>query len=61
MNTQRQVKVFVSSTFLGMGDEREVLADFVFPELRKRCAERKIDFVEIELIKQDRHISILQF
>ncbi|MDM8565226.1 tetratricopeptide repeat protein [Candidatus Halobeggiatoa sp. HSG11] len=46
---ERQVKVFVSSTFLGMGDEREVLADFVFPELRKRCAERKIDFMEIDL------------
>ncbi|MEK8017703.1 MAG: DUF4062 domain-containing protein, partial [Candidatus Parabeggiatoa sp.] len=45
---QRQVKLFISSTFLGLYDEREVLAKHVFPEIRRRCQARKVEFVEID-------------
>jgi nephrocystin-3 len=46
---QRVVRVFVSSTFQDMFDEREELVKFTFPELRKRCRERQVEFVEIDL------------
>ncbi|MCK5719066.1 MAG: DUF4062 domain-containing protein, partial [Thiomargarita sp.] len=46
---QRQVKLFISSTFRGLYDERDVLANYVFPEISRRCQERKVDFVEIDL------------
>jgi len=45
----RQVRVFISSTFGGMFDERKVLVDHVFPEIRRRCSERGIGFAEIDL------------
>jgi len=45
---QRQVKLFISSTFLGLYHEREVLAKHVFPEIRRRCQARKVEFVEID-------------
>jgi Domain of unknown function (DUF4062) len=34
---ERAFRVFVSSTFVDMYDEREELIKRVFPELRKRC------------------------
>jgi len=46
---QRQVRVFISSAFRGMGKEREVLIRHVFPEIRRRCFERGVDFVEVDL------------
>ncbi|MCK5521695.1 MAG: tetratricopeptide repeat protein, partial [Thiomargarita sp.] len=49
INKQRQVKLFISSTFRGLYDERNVLAKQVFPEIHRRCRERKVDFVEIDL------------
>lgn len=45
----RVVRVFVSSTFHDMQEERRVLATHVFPELRQRCRERNVDFVEVDL------------
>jgi len=45
----RQVRVFISSTFRGMGEEREVLARHVFPEIHRRCSERGIGFTEVDL------------
>ena len=33
----RNVRLFISSTFRGMGNEREVLVRQVFPEIRRRC------------------------
>ncbi len=48
-NKQRQVKLFISSTFRGLYDERDVLAKQVFPEIHRRCQQRKVDFVEIDL------------
>lgn len=46
---QRVVRVFVSSTFQDMFAEREELIKFTFPELRKRCRERQVEFVEVDL------------
>ena len=46
---QRIVRVFVSSTFQDMHAEREELAKYTFPELRKRCKERRVEFVDVDL------------
>lgn len=45
----REVRVFISSTFRDMFAEREELAKFTFPELRKRCRERQVEFTEVDL------------
>ena len=45
----RQVRVFVSSTFRDMHEEREYLVKHVFPEIRRRCRERQVDFVDVDL------------
>jgi len=45
----REIRVFISSTFRDMQSERDVLMKFVFPELRKLCAERGVSFVEVDL------------
>jgi nephrocystin-3 len=45
----RQVRLFISSTFGGMFEDRKVLIDHVFPEIRRRCSERGIGFAEIDL------------
>ena len=46
---QRQVRVFISSAFRGLWDERDVLVRQVFPEIRHRCKVRGVDFVEVDL------------
>ena len=43
------MRVFVSSTFRDMQQERDYLVKHVFPELRKRCRTRQVDFVEVDL------------
>ena len=45
----RVVRVFVSSTFRDMQAEREELGKFIFPELRKFCREREVEFIEVDL------------
>lgn len=45
----RVVRVFISSTFKDMHAEREELIKHVFPELRKRCRERQVEFVDVDL------------
>jgi nephrocystin-3 len=45
----RVIRVFVSSTFRDMHDERDYLVKHGFPELRKRCRERAVEFVEVDL------------
>jgi hypothetical protein len=45
----RVVRVFVSSTFRDMQQEREQLVKFIFPELRRRCRERGVQLVEVDL------------
>ena len=46
---QRVVRVFISSTFRDMRAERDELVKFTFPELRRRCRERQVEFVAVDL------------
>ncbi|MBM3269460.1 MAG: DUF4062 domain-containing protein [Candidatus Sericytochromatia bacterium] len=46
---QRQVRVFVSSTFRDMQGERDELVKRVFPAIRKRCESRGVAFSEVDL------------
>ncbi len=48
MAQSRVVRIFVSSTYRDMHAEREQLANEVFPELRRRCAERDVDLVAVD-------------
>ena len=45
----REIRVFLSSTFRDMDAERNHLMQYVFPEIRRRCAERGAGFTEIDL------------
>jgi hypothetical protein len=45
----RVMRVFVSSTFRDMHEEREELVKRVFPELRKRCEARGVTWTEVDL------------
>lgn len=45
----RKLRVFVSSTFRDMAAEREELIKYVFPALRRRCAERAVTWGEVDL------------
>jgi len=46
---QRVIRVFVSSTFKDMKEEREVLVKRTFPQLRKICEERGVTWGEVDL------------
>jgi tetratricopeptide (TPR) repeat protein len=46
---RRVLRVFVSSTFCDMHPERERLIKFTFPELRKICERRGVNWVDIDL------------
>jgi len=45
----RVVRVFISSTFRDMMQERDLLVKKVFPDLRRLCAKRFVTFVEVDL------------
>jgi nephrocystin-3 len=45
----RTVRVFISSTFLDFAEERDLLVRKVFPELRRKCRERQVELVEVDL------------
>ncbi len=45
----RVIRVFVSSTFRDMQDERKYLAEHVYQELLSRCRSRRVDLVFIDL------------
>jgi len=49
MNNDRQIRIFISSTFRDMQVERELLIKNVFPELRRLCSERFVTFTEVDL------------
>lgn len=49
INHNRTIRVFISSTFRDMQEERDYLVKFVFPELRRRCRARQVEFVEVDL------------
>jgi tetratricopeptide (TPR) repeat protein len=44
-----EIRIFISSTFRDMQDEREYLIKHIFPELRSICRERGVEFTEIDL------------
>jgi nephrocystin-3 len=43
------IRVFVSSTFRDMHDERNYLVKFIFPQLRKLCEQRGVAWGEVDL------------
>ncbi|MEO0077447.1 MAG: hypothetical protein ABIK86_00405 [candidate division WOR-3 bacterium] len=45
----RVVRVFVSSTFRDMVEDRNELMALVWPALRKLCRARAVEFVEVDL------------
>jgi len=46
---QRQVRVFISSTFRDMNSERDHLVTVVFPELRERIESLGLEFFDVDL------------
>ena len=50
MTTQsRIVRVFLSSTFRDFAEERDLLVRKIFPELRRKCRERQVELVDVDL------------
>ena len=49
MSQKNELRIFVSSTFRDMQEEREHLVKKIFPEIRALCRERGIIFTEIDL------------
>ena len=49
LDQERVVRVFISSTFRDFNQERQLLVNQVFPELRRRARERFVDVVEVDL------------
>ncbi len=47
--TNRRIRVFVSSTFRDMVEDRNELMTHAWPELRKFCRERQVELVEVDL------------
>jgi nephrocystin-3 len=45
----REFRVFISSTFQDLQEEREHLVKEIFPEVRARCSERGVTFTEVDL------------
>ena len=45
----RTVRVFLSSTFRDFTEERHLLVTRVFPELRRKCRERQVELVDVDL------------
>jgi len=45
----RTVRVFLSSTFRDFAEERDLLVRKVFPELRRRCRERQVELIDVDL------------
>lgn len=46
---KREIRVFVSSTFLDFAAEREILIKKVFNELKKMCLDRGVFFSYVDL------------
>ena len=48
-SSSRQLRIFISSTFRDMQQERDQLVKYVFPKLKKIASERFVDITEIDL------------
>jgi hypothetical protein len=49
MSKTRTIRVFISSTFRDFAEERNLLVRKVFPELRRKCRERQVELVDVDL------------
>jgi tetratricopeptide (TPR) repeat protein len=49
MNSDRTVRIFLSSTFRDFGEERDLLVKRVFPALRARLKDRFVELVDVDL------------
>ncbi len=49
MSTSNELRVFISSTFRDLQEEREHLVKKIFPQIRALCRERGVTFTEIDL------------
>lgn len=47
--TSRRIRIFISSTFQDMNDERDYLMKRTFPKLRKKARERDVALTEVDL------------
>jgi WD40 repeat protein len=47
--SSRTVRVFLSSTFRDFAEERDLLVKKVFPELRRKCRERQVELIDVDL------------
>jgi len=45
----REIRLFISSTFLDMHGERDILTRIVLPEIKERAKQRKIKIYEVDL------------
>lgn len=45
----RVVRIFISSTFRDFAVERDLLVRKVFPELRRKCRDRQVTLVDVDL------------
>jgi hypothetical protein len=45
----RTVRIFLSSTFRDFAEERDLLVRTVFPELRRRCRQRQVELIDVDL------------
>jgi nephrocystin-3 len=48
-SSSRTVRVFLSSTFRDFAEERDLLVRKIFPELRRKCRERQVELVDVDL------------
>lgn len=49
MSPSRELRVFISSTFRDLHEERDVLVRKVFPEIRALCRQRGVVFTDVDL------------
>jgi hypothetical protein len=48
-SSEKQVRVYISSTFRDMHAERDHLVTVVFPELRERVEQLELEFFDVDL------------
>ena len=49
LQSERKIRIFISSTFRDMMMEREYLLKRIFPQLHRWCIERHIEMTEVDL------------
>ncbi len=49
ISDNRRIRIFISSVFKDMMEERDTLMTHAWPELRRFCRERQVELVEVDL------------